>query len=324
MAAVACLGTADEDLAYLLDQARSRAKDVRGAARRALAVAGISRPDIHAALKKAIGGTDLELLLPCAKECALVEIQEYLLEQAEQQAKELLASKEKKEQGKAVGRLQRLISCLEERTDPQFEAFLLQCFDNGQAFAAIKSEPSGAELNDLVAVVLAHGTPKMQQQLFASRHTLTGGMLMPALFAARAVMEPADFYNEFSPILKGLSEKRGKKNDLDQARARALLSALTANTEHHPFRHGMVGRRYEKRVSDNPLRELDPRWLDAAADVGSLELVCHLARPGSAACNRFLAEQLKVRTVAYEWQLVLHTMVRVGHLSAADGARSMR
>ena len=75
----------------------------------------------------------------------------------------------------------------------------------------------------------------------------------PALFAARAVMEPADFYNEFSPILKGLSEKRGKKNDLDQARARALLSALTANTEHHPFRHGMVGRRYVKRVSARSL-----------------------------------------------------------------------
>ena len=59
-------------------------------------------PTVIAALKKAIAGTDLELFMPCAKECALAEIQEYVLEQAEQQAKELLNSKDKKEQGKAV------------------------------------------------------------------------------------------------------------------------------------------------------------------------------------------------------------------------------
>ncbi len=318
VAAVECLGTADDDLVYLLDQARSRAKDVRAAALRSLAVAGVSRPDVVAALKKAVAGTDLELFMPRANECALTEIQEYVLEQAEQQVKELLSSNDKKEQGKAVLRLQRLIGCVEERTDAKAEAFLLRCFHDAAAFAAIKSEPSGADLNDLVAAVLSQGTPKMQQQLFAAQKTLTGGMLSPALFAGRAVMEPADFYEEFSPILKGISEKRGKKNSVDRERASALLSALLLDTEHHAYPIGMVGRRPWARKSDIPLRELDPRWLDAAALAGSLELVCHLARPGNAPCDRFLAEQLKVRKEPHEWQLVLQTMARVGHPDAAD------
>jgi hypothetical protein len=318
VAAVECLGTADDDLAYLLDQSRSKAKDVRAAALRALAVAGVSRPDIIAALKKAISGTDLELFMHRANECALAEIQEFILEQALQQVKDLLSSKDKKEQGKAVVRLQQLICCVEERTDAKAEAFLLKCFHDTAAFAAIKSEPSGADLNDLVASVLAQGTPKMQQQLFAAQKTLTGGMLSPALFAGRAVMEPAEFYNEFSPILKGLSEKRGKKNSVDHDRARALLSALMVNNEHFPHRSGMVGPRFLMRKSDAPLRELDPRWLDTAADAGSLELVCHLARAGNAHCNRFLAEQLNVRKEPYESQLLLQTMVRVGHPDAAD------
>ena len=75
----------------------------------------------------------------------------------------------------------------------------------------------------------------------------------------------------------------------------------------------MAGLRYEKQIAENPLRPLDPRWLDAAALAGSLELVCHLARPGNAACNRFLAEQLKVGKQAFELHLVLSTMVRVEH-----------
>ena len=154
-----------------------------------------------------------------------------MLEQAERQFKELLNSKDKKQQGPAVARLQQLVACLDERTDPQSRGFLLKCFENAAAFAAIKSEPSGTDLNESdCARARRRGTPKMQQQLVAApqdadrRHARHPRFSRPA-----AIMSPADFYKEFSPLLKDLLEKRGKKNSLEHDRGTALLSALTTD-----------------------------------------------------------------------------------------------
>jgi hypothetical protein len=318
VAAVECLGTAEEDLVYLLEQAKAKAKDVRAAALRALAAAGVSRADVVTALKKAIASADLELFIPRVKECALAEIQEYVLEQAEQQVKELLSSKDKKQQGSAVARLQQLVACLDERTDAKAEAFLLSCFEKSAAFTAIKSEPSGSDLNESIAHVLSRGTPKMRQQLVAAQKTLSGSMLSSAIYAARAIMSPPDFYEEFSPLLKGLAQKRGKKNSLEHDRGTALLSALTTDNEYYLYRHWMHVARYESRGAAAPLRELDPRWLDTAIDAGSMELVAKLARPGHVPTQRFLAEQFTARKEPHELQLVLRTMVSIGHPEAAD------
>ena len=318
VAAVECLGTTEEDIVYLLEQSKAKAKDVRAAALRALAASGVSRADVIAALKKAIAGADLELFVPRAKDCALAQIQDYVLEQAEQQVKELLKSKDKKEQGTAIVRLLQLVSCLDERTDAKGEEFLLSCFEKAGAFAAIKSEPSGSDLNELVAHVLSKGTLKMKQQLIAAQKTLSGGMLSPAIFAARSMMSPGDFYEEFSPLLKELAPKRGKKKNAEQDRGNALLAALTADGEYYYYRHGMRYARHELRSNVVPLRELDPRWLDAAIEVGSLQLVCNLGTAGHEPTRRFLSEQLVAKKEPHELQQVLRTMVRVGHPDAAD------
>ena len=319
VAAVECLGTTGNDLVYLLEQARAKAKDVRAAALRALAAAGAGTADVVTTLKKAIAGPDLELIIDRVKQATLPEIQDYVLEQAEQQFAELLKSKDKKVQGAAVERLQQLVSCLDERTDVKAEAFLLRCFENAPAFAAIKSEPSGSDLNELVADVLAQGTPKMQRQLVAAHKTLTGGALSPAIFAARATMTPDDFYKEFSPLLKGVSEKRTKKNSAEHDRAAALLGVLSSETdERFVYRHWMRYDRYRERTDRKPLPELDPRWLDAAIDAQAVELVCQLARPGHAAANRFLSDQLATLKKSHESQELLQTMVRIGHPEAVD------
>src|SRR5688572_25546496 len=140
VAAIECLGTSDDDLPYLLDQAKAKAKEVRAAALRALAAAGTTASEVVATLKKAIAGADLELIIPRVKQSSLPEIQDYVLEEAEQWLATLLKTKDKKEQGAAVNRLQQLVSCLEERKDAKAEAFLLKCFANAKPFEAIKSE----------------------------------------------------------------------------------------------------------------------------------------------------------------------------------------
>jgi hypothetical protein len=163
VAAIECLGTGSEDLAYLLEQSKSKAKDVRAAALRALTAAGTSAAEVVAALKKAIDGPDLELIGTRVKRSNLPEIRAYVLEQAEKQLEQTLKCKDAKLQGTAIIRVQQLVSSLDGSSDPKAEAFLLRCFEKAPALVAIKSEPSGADLNELVAHVLAQGTPRMQQ-----------------------------------------------------------------------------------------------------------------------------------------------------------------
>jgi hypothetical protein len=317
VAAVECLGTNDDDLVYLLEQTRSKAKDVGAAALGALLKARTKSADVVAALKKAISGADLQLIFSRVKECSLPEIRNYALEQAEQQLAEVLKLKDKKLQGAAVNRLQQLVSSLDERSDPKAEAFLLTCFEHADALATIKSEPSGADLNELVAHLLSQGTAKMQRRLVAAHKTLAGGMLSSALFAARATMTPAEFYEGFSPLLKGLSEKRTNKNSAEHDRGQALLVALNSDSDVPPYFHRpwMDRRADEQQRRARSLPDLDPRWLDAAVDADSVALVCLLARPGHSAANRLLSEQL---ARAKNPQELLRTMVRIQHPEATD------
>jgi hypothetical protein len=67
----------------------------------------------------------------------------------------------------------------------------------------------------------------MRQRLAAAHKTLVGEMLPPAYHAAREILSPAAFYEEFSPLLAGLKPKRGKKGS-DEQKAGALASVLTS------------------------------------------------------------------------------------------------
>jgi hypothetical protein len=136
-------------------------------------------------------------------------------------------------------------------------------------------------------------------------------------------MTPADFYKQFSPLLKGLSEKKTKKNAAEHERAEALVGVLTAGDDDRPYyyRHWIGYGRYfhrESAAKPTPLPALDPRWLDAAVTSGSADLVCELARPGHPATNKFLSEQFAKLKRPHEAQKVLQTMIRVRHPGATD------
>lgn len=324
VAAIECLGTAGEDLAFLLEQSKAKAKDVRAAALRALSSADGSNADVIATLKRAIAGPDLELIADRVALSPLPAIQDYVLEQAESLLAALPKTTDKKEQGAAVTRLQQTISCLERRADPRAEAFLLKCFEQATALAAIKSEPSGADLNELVAYVLSRGTPTMKGRLVAAHASLGGKTLGPALYAARGTMPPAAFFETFRPWLAGYSEKKTKVSAA-QERGAALVGVLTADDDEGNFHYRQWmhhGRYNADRGKATPLPPLDPRWLDMAVEAGAPDLVCTLARPGHAAANAFLSEQLAASKKTYEALEVLRTMTRVRHPGAADAVIS--
>lgn len=315
--AIECLGTTGDDLSYLLEQTKAKAKDVRAAALRALSGAGTAAAEVIGALKKAIDGADLELIVDQLKKATTPEVKEYVVALAESQLKATLSEKDVKKQGIAIARLQLFARGLEGRTDAGAEAFLLRCFEAVSSLVKIKSTPSGQDFNELLAHVLSKGTPKMRQKLAAAHATLSGQMLPPAFDAARETMTPAAFFDELSPLLAGLKGKLGKKGG---ERAMALASVLAPGSD--PYSYSSFGRAWgfhfdHDEAEGKTRRELDPRWLDAAVDSGVTELVCALSRPKQAKVIKFLLEQLESTKPAEQHEL-LRTLVRIGYSGAAD------
>ncbi|MBY0262571.1 MAG: hypothetical protein K2Q20_09520, partial [Phycisphaerales bacterium] len=265
--------------------------------------------EVVAALKRAIDGADLELLAGQSRQSNSQEVREHLLAQTDRQLADTLAEKDAKLQGPAMERLRRLVGALGGQTDAKAEALLLKCFDAIPALMKIKSTPSGQDVSETLVHVLARGTPTTRRRLVAAHATLTGAMLAPTYNAARQILTPAEFYKQFSPLLAGLSPKRGRKG-ADHERAEALVRSLAPWADHWLPHHepGPDG--------SEPARELDPRWLDAAVDAGAIDLVCELARPGHAKASKLLAERL-ASAKPHEAPGVMRAMVRVGHPEAA-------
>jgi hypothetical protein len=318
VAAVECLGTTGEDLTYLLEQAKAKAKDVRAAALRALAKAEKAGADIVAVLKKAIAGGDLEMIITRIKRCELAQIRDFVIDEAEKCLASLIRSRERKEQSESALRLQQLLLCMEGWTGPRAEAFVLGCFEKAKTLGMIKSQPSGEDVNEVVAIVMSHGSEKMRRTLVAKHAEVSTGILPAAIFAARATMSPAEFYEQFSPMLKETSGKRTRKRGGARERADVLVETLESDAPPiHGWRFAGIEDLREQ-GGQSPLKELDPRWLDAAVEAGVVDLVCQLARPGHEGVIQFLAEKLSETKDLYDGMEVLRTMVKIGHPQAGD------
>lgn len=326
--AIECLGTTGDDLTFLLDQAKAKAKDVRAAALRALGSAASSvlgaMSETMATLKKAIDSADIELIVEQLRKSKSPEILDHVVAQAQAQLASTLATKDAKEQATAVERLMHFARSVQGRSDDKAQAFLLRCFDSLPALLKIKSTPSGADFAELLANIMSRGTPKLQQTLAASHKTLSGEMLVPAFDAARATMTPQAFFEEFSPLLKGFAAKRGKKGS-DNERALSLAVALREQAR-RGYSIAWHGYAMADELDDagegegsakTTLRELDKRWLDAAIDEKAYELVYELARPQHARTIAFLSEHV-ASLKPDDAHRALETMVRIGHPGAGD------
>src|SRR5262249_44476608 len=112
IAAIGCLGDSPDDLPFLLEQVKAKAKDVRTAALRAL---GKSGADAAAkVLCEAITNADLALAVEPLRLSRNQAVTDFLLEAAEKQFDALIAGKEKdvKKLGKQNERMCLLLECL--------------------------------------------------------------------------------------------------------------------------------------------------------------------------------------------------------------------
>jgi len=213
-----------------------------------------------------------------------------------------------------------LLECLRGRGNKPTEALFLKCFSEREKIAAIKSDPSGQDICQQVIEMMATGPEgEAQAALVAAHASLSPEGLSHAFLAARRTRTPAEVFQTFSPYLTAKVDEKKKERDPAFAKRLAICDEILA-----PNRQGNPHYAYASfyRDSDETLPDLDPRWLDVATQLASLELVMGLARAGHEAANRLLAgafsERLKKSKDLWECGQILQTMVRVQHPAATD------
>lgn len=318
VAAIECLGDAPEDLSFLLEQAKAKAKDVREAALKALGKS--ESGEAIAVLKESLESGDIDLAIEPIRKSKNSQLLKFVHEQIKSQLQALLGGKEKdkKEVGKQSARLLSLLECLRGKEDKATDELLVWAFGQREKLDAIKGEPGGKDIEQRLITIMADGPTKAQAALVDAHATLSDDELAQAFVAACRSRKAADVYAMFGPYLTAKVDDKKKKRDPAFAKREAIGEVLTQHWRWR--RYDPLGSAEE----DNLLAKLDPRWLDSAVEQNHLELVQALARPGHAKANKLLAqvfdERLKKSKDLWECGQVVQTMVRVQHPSATDAA----
>lgn len=274
VAAIACLGSAAEDLDYLIEQAAAKAQDVRSAAYQALA--RVNKPEAVAVLEKALGGKDYALAADAIDDSNNPKLAEVLATQVRTDVNGLAGIKEKKKVGEAVSRVLHMLRSFPTADHPTKTALLLDLFARRDELAKVKSDGmSGVDVNEAVVVAMARGGKAVQSKLVAAHADITPEELAYAFDAGRQYLPPAKLYDTFAPYLTAKVDEKKKGKDPAFARREAVIDAIESGARY-------LGYGYWHDVSreDSKLPEYDPRWLDLAVQLKHVDLVHALARPG--------------------------------------------
>jgi hypothetical protein len=288
VAAIECLDDSAEHLSFLLDQVKSKAKAICGAALKALG--RFKSPDAVKSLCAALKGDDIELAVEPVRASRDPQLLQFVLQEANDQLGTLLTGKEKDKAklARQAARMLSLLECLRGRDDTAAEAFLIDVFAQRDKLASIKGDPGGKDVVQRLVSVMAGGPKKAQQSLVDAHASLAEDDLAEAFTAAVRSRTPREVFDLFSPYLTAKVDEKKKKRDPAFLKREAILGVLTGNRSGYA-RHYY----YAIATDDELLKSLDPRWLDLAVKQQNLELVQSLAVPNHAAANRLLSQALE-------------------------------
>lgn len=310
--AIECLGDSEEDLTFLLQQAKAKAKDVRVAA--LIALTRLATPDAVLAVTKAATGADLESLVTGLREAHVPALKQLVITEADKQLTALSKLADKKELGPAIARMLVWLRCLEGRSDAEAEALLLKLFSQRTALAAMSAEPSGSDVNETVAYLMCAGSAKTQKALVEGRESLSGPSLSYSFNAARRSWPAAKVFEMYAPYLRSRPEKKSRKTAEVFGQSEAIRHALCDNNASHLWRWGF-GRRGIRETTV----ALDSRWLDLAVEQADEMLMVQLARPNHAKLNQWLSQKFTAKkklTGDVDVYEILRTMIEVQHPDA--------
>src|SRR5579884_1023404 len=313
IAAIRCLGDVPEDLPFLLEQAKVKAKEVRSAAFNALAKC--SSDDAACVLCKAMESADLELAVEAIRTSRQPLVTKFLLDATEKQFQALVGRKEKdsKKLGAQNQRMCLLLDCLKERAETRTQELLLNMFESKERLAAVKGEPSGQDVVESLVFTMAAGPPRVQSALVDAHETLSAASLPEAFTAACTSRPREEVFRLFSPYLTAPVNEKRKDRDPAYAKRFAITSFLLSRR-----RFWYVG----SDLSEEIETPLDPQWLDLAVKMGQSDLVQALAEPGHAGANALLIQlfhkQLGKSEAEHKLFHLIEAMIRVGHPEVID------
>jgi hypothetical protein len=306
VAAIACLGAADEDLSYLIEQASAKAQDVRAAAYEALA--RIDDAAAVAVLGKAIGGKDWMLAARAMTGGGVGKLTTMLVAEVANGVAALAKLKDKKQAGQEANRLAQLIGALPTVEHKTADALTLDLFNRRAELTKIKGENfSGEDLVEAVIQRMAGGPKPLQVALAHAHAELGAGNLDDAFEAARRALPPAEVYDLFAPYLT--AGGAGKKDAAAQKRE-AIIDALGGSNSYWYY------------YRNDTRQPLDPRWLDLAARLKHVDLIHAIGQPGHPAAEAVLQAEFdrlfKVAKASDELRGVVSAMVHLRHPKATD------
>ncbi len=317
VAAIECLGNSPEDLPFLLDQRKARAKEVRRAA-----MISLSRMNVESAeraLIQEIDGKDLDLAREALRTSQSAAVLATLLDRTRSQLNDLITSKSKtKTKGTSDKRIERfiqLLACLKGRADAQVESLHLEILKEIDPIRSLKGIPSGDDILHTLATNLASGSPVMKQAL-GKAHSAFGPAEMTSIFdAANEVWKPDAVFKEFSPYLVAFA-KSGKKKGPDAQRGEAIATALSNSPSNRFLSH-----RHASFNFDN----LSKKWLELSIQLELDDLITNLAtldkKLAQSALQNLFAKKIEAKTNSQDfWYLdrVLESMVAVEHPALVD------
>jgi hypothetical protein len=313
IAAIGCLGDSPEELPFLLEQAKAKAKEVRTAALNALGSS--SSDDAAKVLCDALAGADLALAIQPLRTSRNPVVLSFLLDAAEKQFDALVTGKESDNTklGKHNERMCLILECMGGRDDTKTEKLVLRIFGCAGRLAMIKGEPSGKDVVEKLVAIMAVGPPNVQTALVEAHTTLPAENLGQAFIAACRSHKPAEVFKLFSPYLTAKVDEKKKGRDPAFAKREAIVASLV---------HASLRQYQERDHIEFVTAKPDPQWLDLAVKLGRVDLVQALAVPGHAGANALLAKLFQqVRDKSgdgREFIGILNTMIRVGHPDATN------
>src|SRR5262249_10001199 len=215
-----------DDLPSLLEQAKSKARDVRAAVLKALGRCGAD--EAARVLCDAIHRDDLAPAVEPLQQSRHPAVMGSLLDEAERQFNALIAGegKDAKELTQQVERMCLLLECLKGREDTRTEKLVLTMFEQVGQLAAMKGTPGGSDVVERLGSVMATGARGVRSALMEARGRLPAEGLGRALVAARRSREPAEVFALFSPYLTARVDEKKKNRDPAWAKREAIIEQL--------------------------------------------------------------------------------------------------
>ena len=310
-AAITCLGKHEDCLPLVLEQANAKNKLLRAAALEALAEH--DRPEITTLFTELVKGKALDILAGPFRALRNRQVLNSLLDEGKRVIGLLL-----KGDSEQIPRYWEILNCLEQRKDSEVEAFVLDCFSQGDKVGKLKGAKNSYVAGDDIMIRLAGllynvGTPKTLEAILAKRDALPATVFGFVLRSALRTWPAEKVFTEFS-LLLGQTKGAGKEKCAELER---FISA-TAWDENSRFNPAAYDDDSDS-AAEQTLKKVqwDARWLDAAIKADQQTIVCCLARPNHKAALNYLLNLGEAKKTS-DSGLLIRALVRSEYPKVTD------